>query len=763
MVEIAEFLGKQSDMPSLQHLEELSQQGELFVTVCGHYSAGKSKLINNLLEKEILPVKTSDTTAVITYMKYAKEEEIILQFEDGSFERHSLDFLRTIFVDSPELQGISMENLKSILVFCDSPLLQDGLILVDTPGVNSINTKHLLQVADALSQAHRVFYVMGGAMSDIDQKFLLNLNQCGQSISVVRTHCDTFVAEEENIEQTLEAEKTKIVELLESQLDFFPVSNQKDHVFFGEIQNIQQNLQRLKAEIKTEIEASCHKQLSIFATDYKNALEEQLSQLSQLSQGKRCELEEKIALSQKKVEELKELFEERNLALDERLSQNEKEAKLEFSKLIQKKISEFQHLHFRYHENVESEVQQAYEKIIEDTIKSCMNCANLYLDTVIKDENAVLPQRHRPQVPLQYTETVLDDARELSSIREHQQNLLEELKELRIQQKIMKEQGELEQDFSAEDLEQEIKQVELQLSQIPLPPTLIEEVPSGVQPSQVFKKVGSVADFALLVLPGTTVVKGFSAVGKATKLTTTLGKMGKVGETILKTGSVIQKNANALDKAFDAAKVLNRMEKFNQFKQVAETSGADHSVLDMLNISYWTEKVGKQFDKPPVFRVDEVAMRAREVEKNQLLQIQHDLMIKKAEKRRKEGLLKSEAEELAYLEKEKRLSLEKVQKELEQTEKTRLEEAKKQAVKDYQQAYTHALGQELEVIVEEMGTAYFQSARQNIPVHLTMQRTKTLQRMEEEEGQLEQLLQNVEVAEIEASVQLCEKYLKLLA
>lgn len=79
LLETAEWLGKETDAAKLIRLKELSEHKFFCVTVWGHYSAGKSKLINNLLERDILPVQSRETTAALTYIRYGEEEGCIIR------------------------------------------------------------------------------------------------------------------------------------------------------------------------------------------------------------------------------------------------------------------------------------------------------------------------------------------------------------------------------------------------------------------------------------------------------------------------------------------------------------------------------------------------------------------------------------------------------------------------------------------------------------------------------------------------------------
>ena len=56
MKEIANYLQQPEDEQNIEALEKIEENGKFFLTFWGHYSAGKSRLINTLLKRDFLPV-----------------------------------------------------------------------------------------------------------------------------------------------------------------------------------------------------------------------------------------------------------------------------------------------------------------------------------------------------------------------------------------------------------------------------------------------------------------------------------------------------------------------------------------------------------------------------------------------------------------------------------------------------------------------------------------------------------------------------------
>ena len=65
----------------LEKIKANLNNGEYLVSFMGQFSAGKSRLINNLLRRDLLPVHITETTAMITFIKYGSEEKAVLYYE----------------------------------------------------------------------------------------------------------------------------------------------------------------------------------------------------------------------------------------------------------------------------------------------------------------------------------------------------------------------------------------------------------------------------------------------------------------------------------------------------------------------------------------------------------------------------------------------------------------------------------------------------------------------------------------------------------
>ena len=113
----------------------LRQENEaLRIMVMGEFNSGKSSVCNALLGRSILPTDVFETTATINRIRYGlKEEYLVIGHDDKIILRDSnLETLQKFNADCG-----TFENIKWIDIY--SPLIPQGIELVDTPGFNDTN------------------------------------------------------------------------------------------------------------------------------------------------------------------------------------------------------------------------------------------------------------------------------------------------------------------------------------------------------------------------------------------------------------------------------------------------------------------------------------------------------------------------------------------------------------------------------------------------------------------------------------------------
>jgi replication fork clamp-binding protein CrfC len=141
------------------------------VVIAGQLKAGKSQLLNSLLNMPVARVGDDESTVLITVVAYADEPSARIVVADGrggpgageEVVEIPVADLRTDLRRAPQACG---RHVVRVEVGAPSPLLKGGLTFIDTPGVGGQGQPHLSATLGLLPDADAVLFV-----SDASQEF----------------------------------------------------------------------------------------------------------------------------------------------------------------------------------------------------------------------------------------------------------------------------------------------------------------------------------------------------------------------------------------------------------------------------------------------------------------------------------------------------------------------------------------------------------------------------------------------------------------
>ncbi|WP_281887036.1 dynamin family protein [Paenibacillus sp. YYML68] len=217
MKEIRQLLVQMEQAGDLEHAGKLRQlmakvqTGRLNLAFCGHFSAGKSSLINKLCGHQLLPSSPIPTSANIVSIAsgepgarvvYRAEESATGSVEAGRTERVALDDLAEHCRNG--------EAIETVEITYPIPLLGDMAALLDTPGVDSTDDAHQLATESALHLADAVFYTMdyNHVLSEVNLAFAKKMVEWGKPLYLIVNMIDKH----REHEVTLEAYKAGVHE-----------------------------------------------------------------------------------------------------------------------------------------------------------------------------------------------------------------------------------------------------------------------------------------------------------------------------------------------------------------------------------------------------------------------------------------------------------------------------------------------------------------------------------------------------------------------
>ncbi|MGR3279981.1 dynamin family protein, partial [Acaryochloris marina NIES-2412] len=162
--------GQLSLAPQVETLRGVAdnlQQGIFRLVVLGDLKRGKSTLLNSLLGERLLPSDVNPCTAVLTVLKYGPQKQVTIHhLDDTPPEQIALEDFKQIYtIDPEEAKALASKdqaafpNVSHAEIEYPIPLLQQGLELIDTPGLNDTEARNQL-VFNFLQDCHAVLFVM---------------------------------------------------------------------------------------------------------------------------------------------------------------------------------------------------------------------------------------------------------------------------------------------------------------------------------------------------------------------------------------------------------------------------------------------------------------------------------------------------------------------------------------------------------------------------------------------------------------------------
>ena len=786
VIEVANWLGKDQDVYTLESLKRLEERGEHFVTFWGHYSAGKSRLINNIIGRDILPVQSREATAALTYIRYGNLERCIIHFINGTDQNIDISELKNINQNANE--DIDLESIDHIEVFLTEEVLKSGIIIVDTPGINTIIQRHQELAVDAIEQSGMIVYVLGASPTKVDQDFITQIDRCGIDILFARTKCDRLNSDEEDEMEAIEKDKELLKSMISKEVKIIPVSNEKDSRWYSNISQIHNVLEDVSADIKDKIKAASKLRLEKYVEVYRSELEKQKKLMQEQLQGSSKQLEEEIRKCDTQLERLKVREEEGKERIRLEVEQSGKHAKRSVEDIADQKKDELREKleELSWSSSIKAEADSIYRMQMNKGLEDVYFTLNESFNRVLEDENKNIEDEfpdldiEMPEIEIGMVERDNERWRAISQekiakLQQELENILEEKVKL---------------DHSMQDVasEEEIREAKLQLeeinkamSEIPSEPAMIEVESRKMQPSEILKKVGQVADIATLVLPGEAFVQGAKALAGTAKVGNFLSKSSYV----VNSGKKILDAANTVDKIRDTGYLFNIFKKIinpskeddikkkaveafvldkagkaqKKFVELKEST-RDTSIFDMFSIAYWTEKLGKNFDEPPHLEID-YDEEARRKQQRGELEAQKNAKIEAIIKRKKEmNIIQNEKEELEERERQLKDKQEWLKKEEMRISESNRREREVNEKRRIIERYTEHFQSNFEKISNTIANNRIKMATNSIEIYIDRKNIHIKDKIDEKKAQLENLkaLKKNGEDELKQHIQQCEQY-----
>lgn len=187
---------------------EKHQKQELIISFAGHFSAGKSSMINALLEEEILPKSPIPTSANV--VKITSGDAVARVFFTTE---QPVEYKEPYDIEMIKEYSKDKEAIKKIEISTGKQIVPVGSALIDTPGIDAADDADRIMTEASLHLADVLFYVMdyNHVQSEVNLQFLKSIQEKKLPYFVVINQIDKhdeqelrFVSFDKSIKQTFD-------------------------------------------------------------------------------------------------------------------------------------------------------------------------------------------------------------------------------------------------------------------------------------------------------------------------------------------------------------------------------------------------------------------------------------------------------------------------------------------------------------------------------------------------------------------------------
>lgn len=270
--------GDQVNADKIVDLYKKKQMNEFIISFAGHFSAGKSSMINALIGRDLLPKSPIPTSANIVKLSSGSgvarvffHHEAPIEYE----EPYDLDIIKEYCKDKDSIEKIEISSSQ--------PIIPENCSIIDTPGIDAADDTDRIITESSLHLVDVLFYVMdyNHVQSEVNFMFLKNIQAMNIPFYIIINQIDkhneqelTFESFENSFKQTFDQWGLSPQEVYFSSLyrKEMPI-NQFDQIKAKVNQLfLEENVQRIDSSVRTIMEA--HKQF------LKEKLEESVAELS---------------------------------------------------------------------------------------------------------------------------------------------------------------------------------------------------------------------------------------------------------------------------------------------------------------------------------------------------------------------------------------------------------------------------------------------------------------------------------------------------
>lgn len=160
-------LNLEREITDIRSASENLNHGVFRLLVLGDMKRGKSTFLNALIGENLLPSDVNPCTALLTILRYGPEKRVRVHFNDGKppEETDFKRFKREYTIDPEEAKALEQKKQLAFpdvshgIVDYPLPILQKGVEIVDSPGLNDTEARNDLSLG-YIHNCHAILFVL---------------------------------------------------------------------------------------------------------------------------------------------------------------------------------------------------------------------------------------------------------------------------------------------------------------------------------------------------------------------------------------------------------------------------------------------------------------------------------------------------------------------------------------------------------------------------------------------------------------------------
>jgi small GTP-binding protein len=196
IVSIYDYLIENQNTEQAGKVKQLARKldnKEFLIAFCGHFSAGKSTMINQVVGENLLPSSPIPTSANLVKVKSGEDyAKVFFKHEKPRLYLAPYDYelVKNYCKDGDQIEEVEISHSDSHL--------PANTVIMDTPGIDSADDAHRVATESAIHLADLIFYVMdyNHVQAELNFLFTKELTEAGKEVYLVINQIDKHKDEE---------------------------------------------------------------------------------------------------------------------------------------------------------------------------------------------------------------------------------------------------------------------------------------------------------------------------------------------------------------------------------------------------------------------------------------------------------------------------------------------------------------------------------------------------------------------------------------